>query len=75
MTSIKAKARYTAICFYPSISERVPEKFRFRKVEKFFPFALRKGFIYFNVYNRRTKEYLHRVWINENFPRNKKGIA
>jgi len=70
-----AQNEFYAWCFYPQVGipiheRKHPEKYHFRKLEKFLPFATRKGFIYFNQYQKDTEDFIKKHWIEANFPRN-----
>lgn len=78
-----AKQLYTCIAFFPTLTESPagPQKFRnVNSLVRFEKFALKKGFIYYNIYLKPPKwapvgakgEFVRKVWIPENFPRNKK---
>ncbi len=61
---------YTCIAFAHG-KEHMPCKYRnVNNIEKFREWAKNKGFIYFNVYKKGSKEKGYKVWIEENFPRN-----
>jgi len=69
---VAAKEEFTVICFYPGDPSGFgkPCKYHVRNFSTFLIFAMRKGFLYYNIYNKRG-EYIARTWIKENFPSNK----
>lgn len=70
MKKAKAKTKYVAICFYPRKLERSPEKFHFRSLARFTKFATTKGFVEFNQYEKKSRNFIKKYWIPANFPRN-----
>lgn len=54
---------YTAICFFLNGAE--PLKYRnIKGLQKFENFARSKGVSYINYYRKNTREYSHRVYLN-----------
>jgi hypothetical protein len=62
---------HNCIMFFPRANSELPMKYRnVNNLEKFRRFAMSKGAIYFNVYDKDTRSYNTRIWIPENFPSN-----
>jgi hypothetical protein len=70
---------YNAIIFFRDTENRRPQKYHnINNIEKFYQFVLTKkpGAIYFNLYFKKSKEFSHKVWIEENIlPRPKKNYT
>lgn len=61
------------ICFYPTAENKLPKKYHTRNLKSFLAFAIKQGFIYYNVYGKESKAFFFRVWISENIPNSKNG--
>ena len=58
---------FTAICFFNPKLAAAPLKYRnINNVQKFVAFAAGKGVMYFNVYGKETKNFIQRIWIEQN---------
>lgn len=58
---------YTAIVFFSPFTKKLPFKYRnIRDENNFVNFCKRKlpGSIYFNLYDKNTKYFVKRIWIN-----------
>lgn len=61
------KQLLTAICFYHVNDGRNPHKYRnISGIDKFMIFAKTKGFLYVNFYDKETKNFIERRWVNDN---------
>ena len=56
---------YTAIIFFEDHKEITPKKYRnINRVENFIDFARKVGGHYVNLYEKKTKRFYCRVWLN-----------
>jgi hypothetical protein len=56
---------YTAIIFFEDQKENTPRKYRnINRVENFIEFARKVGGKYVNLYEKQTKRFYCRVWLN-----------
>ena len=56
---------YTAIIFFEDHKEITPKKYRnIKRVENFIDFARKVGGHYVNLYEKKTRKFYCRVWLN-----------
>ena len=56
---------YTCIVFFDHESFKQPHKYRnVNNLEKFKLFAFQKGAVYFNVYSKKTREFIKRIKVD-----------
>lgn len=61
-----AKKLFTVISFFPGNDARKPCKYRnVSSLEHYAAFAKKTGFLYTNVYDKQTREYIERRYHNE----------
>lgn len=57
---------YTCIVFFPSEMKRRPRKYRnVNNLLRFEQFVEKDHALYFNIYSKKTNEFLRRVYINK----------
>jgi hypothetical protein len=60
------KKLYTAIMFFHYKTDQKPMKYRkIYNKDKFEQFAISKGALYINYYDRETKQFDGRVWLTD----------
>lgn len=57
---------YTAIIFFPELEKKDPYKYRnITQVDNFMKFAKKIGGHYVNLYEKKTRKFYCRVWLNK----------
>ena len=62
-----SKQLFTAIVFFSPFTKKLPFKYRnVNSEDKFSDFCRRKlpGSIYYNLYDKQTKNFIKRIWLN-----------
>jgi hypothetical protein len=61
---MSTKQYFTAICFFHYSKEMQPHKFRnIANIDKFMKFAKEKGYLYVNFYDKVTRDFLYKKWV------------